>query len=259
MPDALLPHPARDILGFDAVHAHAATAVLEGHHGRQHHQVQYRQRQHDALRAVRPEAAFVHLDRAGQQDIVVAVHRALGPSGGAAGVGDGRRLKRVHRHRRTLLQSRPRATVSCQALADEAGFDTDDLLQRRQVLSLRRDFLAALRVGQVQAGTAVLQDEGFFRRRERSVDTDPDRAEARAGEQRDNDIHIVGQAGRDAIVLAYALRVQNGGRPGDLLIQLAVAVARAATDQREPVRDRGATGGPVPRRWSAGRRPADPA
>jgi hypothetical protein len=90
-------------------------------------------------------------------------------------------------------------------------------------------------ISQIKTGSAVLQDKNFFRGGERSVDTHPDSTETRTGQQRNNDIHIVGQAGRDPIVLANVQCMENCCGPGNLLMQLAITVTGTATDQSKPV------------------------
>jgi hypothetical protein len=54
-------------------------------------------------------------------------------------------------------------------------------------------------VGPQQSDTGILEDEGLFWRRKNKWYSGPDRAELHGRKERNDDVDIVGEAGRDAI------------------------------------------------------------
>ena len=93
--DPLLTDPLGHAVGVDAVHQDRGAAGLRHQQRGEHRQVEDGEREAVALAQLGPVAAGRDQHGTGQQQVVLAVHRALRAAGGAAGVGDAGRRVRV--------------------------------------------------------------------------------------------------------------------------------------------------------------------
>ena len=125
----------------------------------------------------------------------------------------------------------PACCAMSRSHAFRAGLHLDDVPKLRQPLAQRLDLRAGGGVGEEHGDPAVLKLESLLRPGELAVDPDPDGAEPLDGEVGDDDVRVVGGAGRDAVARADAERLQHGGARVDRRIQLGEAVAAVAADE----------------------------
>ena len=181
-------------------------AVLERDQRPEHDQVQDRERQQHALAQLGPVGARRRRDRAGQEQVVVAVHGALRKAGGAARVGDRGRASRV-RSRRARRVASPVApdAARCRPRTDP-GVGATRL--RPRPARPRNTRAPESRSSHAFSGAA----------RAARLIADPDRAEPRGAEERDHDVDVVGQARGDPVARARhrarRARWRRGSRRG---------------------------------------------
>jgi hypothetical protein len=95
--DALVADPRRDAVGVDAIHDHAGAARLRHEQGGEREQIEDREREAVTLAELRSVLPARNGRRAGDEQVVLAVHHSLRPSRRAARVRDGRGRERVDR------------------------------------------------------------------------------------------------------------------------------------------------------------------
>jgi hypothetical protein len=217
---AVSAHALGQAQHVDAAQQDARGPADEARHRPEDLQVQDRQWQHHALPGRRLDAALQQRVDPGQEHVVLAVHRALGGTGRPAGVGDrGRGVRVDHDVRAGVRRGRdPAAPPLVQAQGARAG----------QV--------GRAGLGEQQRGTAVGQHELALRWGQRAVDTDPDRTDAHGGQERDDDVRRVRQAGRDPVAGPHALLPEHVRHPVRRDVQLAVGQLGGVVDDREPGR-----------------------
>ncbi len=165
------------------------------------------------LRKLGPQPREATRRRAREQQIVLAVHDALGPAGGATGVGDSRRSMGIG------VDARGRGRRRTQPAPVVGGDDG----RPRQL---------ALRACQDCRGLAIGCQQALLVFGECFADSHPDGADALRSVKCADDVQIIGQAGRHPVAGTNALRPQHGGGGVGRRVELAIG-------QRSGLRDDG--------------------
>ena len=96
--DALLADPLGQARRVEAVHGDATASRLERHQRSERHQIENAERQTHTQANLGAIRAALGRDRSRQEQVVLAVHGALGKACGSAGVGDRGGSEGVHRY-----------------------------------------------------------------------------------------------------------------------------------------------------------------
>ncbi len=220
--------PGRQSHRVDAVDAHDTRTTLQRAHRSEHHQVQDGERQHHA-EAVVGEGSVLDRDRADEQQVVLAVHHAFRPSGGAAGVRDRSGREGVDGHlgcagrvgRRQELGPR-----TCRV----AGLGVEHDSQRGERVAggvdlRRRDALA-----EEHRDARVVEQVLLLGLREHAVHADPHRAEVHGGEERDDQLGVVAHAPGDPVARLHPAPRERHDGPANLVVERPVGEAGVASD-----------------------------
>jgi hypothetical protein len=218
--DGVRLHRLGDAHGVDAVDGDAGRAGDEGVDRTEHHQVDDRQREHDALPAPGLHDAEVAEHRRQDEQVVLAVHGALGTARRPARVGDDRR--------RVGVGARPVGPCSGAAALAPVGHRH----QRAPPGLAGQDVGRRPVLAQQDRRAGVVEEVPLLGRCEVAVDAEPHGPEAPRGEEGEHELDPVGERAGDPVARRDPECGERTGGPADGLVELAVAQGGGPVDER---------------------------
>ena len=220
----LAPDPLGDAHCVVAIHHDRAAAGLGREQGGEHLHVEDREREEVALAEAGVVAPTVHEGRAGDEQVVLAVQRALREAGRPARVRDACRRVRVDVVRERFVGcalDRVAPLVDAVAAHDHDP-DAGDVM----------DLCCGVRIAEEQRGLTVLEQVALLGGREDPVDADPHRAESHRSVERGDHLDVVRQRSGDTMTTFEAQVAQRVGRAVGERVQLPVRPPARPRDDR---------------------------